>query len=297
MHRLVWHRKASVGTTVSIAKLTESAGTSEPSERTEHRVGSSKAIDVRLSALRQTRSIRPGLGGTGNEWTSTIKPPTPRPAGTPTVRFPGLAHPRQGRSQTRIHEALRSRRPLVRHWPLRWQGVGTFDIADAGVACGFGLGPGWEVLQGADYEGHGATGLCVIANPLQITQTSFLATMERCRGRIARPARTRVDLLQPRGLRCRACSAGAVSSSCRSGISPQGEARGSPRADARATRPNFASLWLSRSSSVTVRPGLIGSPPVQSTNAGSRARLCDPIPRDHGRRASAESRGASCSLN
>ena len=69
MHRLVWHRKASVGTTVSIAKLTESAGTSEPSERTEYGVVSSKAIDVRLSALRQTRSIRLGLGGTGNEWT------------------------------------------------------------------------------------------------------------------------------------------------------------------------------------------------------------------------------------
>src|SRR5215467_6455526 len=80
MHRLVWHRTASVGTTVSIAKLTESAGTSEPSERTEYGVVSSKAIDVRLSALRQTRSIRLGLGGTGNEWTSTTKPPTPRPA-------------------------------------------------------------------------------------------------------------------------------------------------------------------------------------------------------------------------
>jgi hypothetical protein len=68
MHRLAWHRKASVGTTVSIAKITESAGTSEPSERTEYdRDVSSKAIDVRLSALLQTRSIRLGLGGTGNE--------------------------------------------------------------------------------------------------------------------------------------------------------------------------------------------------------------------------------------
>jgi len=69
MHRLVWQRAASVGTTVWIAKLTESAGTSEPSERTEYGVVSSKAIDVRLSVLRQTRSIRLGLGGTGNEWT------------------------------------------------------------------------------------------------------------------------------------------------------------------------------------------------------------------------------------
>ena len=66
---LVEHRKASIGITASIAKLTESAGTSEPSERTEYGVVSSKAIDVRLSVLRQTRSIRLGLGGTGNEWT------------------------------------------------------------------------------------------------------------------------------------------------------------------------------------------------------------------------------------
>jgi hypothetical protein len=54
------HRKASSGITASIAKLTESAGTSEP-------VASSKAIDVSLSLLRQPSSIRLGLGGTGND--------------------------------------------------------------------------------------------------------------------------------------------------------------------------------------------------------------------------------------
>src|SRR5215471_15022088 len=60
MHPLVWHRKASTGFTASIAKLTESAGTCERSGKTEHGVASSKAINVRLSLLRQT--TRFGLG-------------------------------------------------------------------------------------------------------------------------------------------------------------------------------------------------------------------------------------------
>ena len=59
-HPLVWHRKAGIGFTASIAKLTESAGTCERSGRTEHRVASSKAINVRLSLLRQTPRF--GLG-------------------------------------------------------------------------------------------------------------------------------------------------------------------------------------------------------------------------------------------
>ena len=56
----VSHRKASTGFTASIAKLTESAGTCERSGRTEDGVASSKAINVRLSLLRQT--LRFGLG-------------------------------------------------------------------------------------------------------------------------------------------------------------------------------------------------------------------------------------------
>ena len=66
-HLLVEHRKASTGITASIAKLTKSAGTSEPSKRTEHGAASSKAIDVCLSARRQTRPIPLRLGGTGGD--------------------------------------------------------------------------------------------------------------------------------------------------------------------------------------------------------------------------------------
>ena len=66
-HPLVRHREAIAGITASIAKLTKSAGTSEPSERTEPGAASSKAIDVCLSARRQTRSIPLRLGGTGGD--------------------------------------------------------------------------------------------------------------------------------------------------------------------------------------------------------------------------------------
>jgi hypothetical protein len=49
---LVWRWKPSTGITASIAKLTENAGTFEPSEKTEHVVASSKATDVCRSLLR-----------------------------------------------------------------------------------------------------------------------------------------------------------------------------------------------------------------------------------------------------
>ena len=58
---LVSHRKASTGFTASIAKLTESAGTCERLGRTEHGVASPKAINVRLSLLRQTPRFGLGL--------------------------------------------------------------------------------------------------------------------------------------------------------------------------------------------------------------------------------------------
>jgi hypothetical protein len=64
---LVQHRTANTGITASIAKLTENAGTSEPSGRTQHNVAHSKAIDISLSPLRQPSSIRLGLGETGND--------------------------------------------------------------------------------------------------------------------------------------------------------------------------------------------------------------------------------------
>src|SRR6516162_7836244 len=67
-YRLVEHRKASIGITASIAKLTESAGTSEPSRRTEQSLALSKVIRVCLSLLRQTPSIRFGLGGIGGRY-------------------------------------------------------------------------------------------------------------------------------------------------------------------------------------------------------------------------------------
>jgi hypothetical protein len=70
---LVERREASTGITASIAKLTESAGTSERLRRTEQSPASSKTIgvylnllrQVYLSLLRQTPSIRFGLGGIG----------------------------------------------------------------------------------------------------------------------------------------------------------------------------------------------------------------------------------------
>ena len=75
-YRLVEHRKASIGITASIAKLTESAGTSERLRRTEQSPASSKTIgvylnllrQVYLSLLRQTPSIRFGLGGIGGRY-------------------------------------------------------------------------------------------------------------------------------------------------------------------------------------------------------------------------------------
>ena len=80
-YRLVEHRKASIGITASIAKLTESAGTSEPSKRTEQSLALSKVIRVCLSLLRQTPSIRFGLGGIGGRYRHDQQRRSPPPGG------------------------------------------------------------------------------------------------------------------------------------------------------------------------------------------------------------------------
>jgi hypothetical protein len=68
-HPLVRRRKASTGITASIAKLTESAGTFEPSGKTEQVVASSKAIDGCRGLLRCYSACNdPLMRGIGVPW-------------------------------------------------------------------------------------------------------------------------------------------------------------------------------------------------------------------------------------